>query len=102
MGIPDIRIPEILIKAGNIYKIMGYKKKDCSELISQLRRYKLNEAPFNVPYLHREDNPLKWWSTCFSSKNQLQNFAIQLFSISPHAASCERIWYSNLFTSLLN
>jgi hypothetical protein len=71
---------------------MGHKKKECNELISQLRNYKLNEIPYNVPYLYGEDNPLKWWRTCFSTTNHLQNFAITLFSISPHAASCERIW----------
>ena len=57
-----------------------------------MRSYKLNEIPYNVPYLHEKDNPLRWWRTCFSTTNHLQKFAIILFSISPHAASCERIW----------
>jgi hAT family C-terminal dimerisation region len=73
---------------------MGYNKNSCSELISQLRIYKLKEAPYNLSYLEGSDTPLKWWNTCFSTQNQLQQLAIQLFSITPHAASCERIWSS--------
>jgi len=57
-----------------------------------MRSYKLNEIPYNVPYLHEKDNPLRWWRTCFSTTNHLQKFAIILFLISSHAASCERIW----------
>jgi hypothetical protein len=73
---------------------MGYSKNSCSELISQLRIYKLKETPYNLSYLEGSDTPLKWWNTCFSTQNQLQQLAIQLFLITPHAASCERIWSS--------
>jgi len=73
---------------------MGNTKNSCSELIAQLRNYKLHESPYNTPYLEGTDTPLKWWNTCFATQSQLQNFAIKLFSITPHAASCERIWSS--------
>src|SRR6266496_4478333 len=33
---------------------------------------------------------INWWQTIFNGGNQLQHFAIKLFSISPHSASCER------------
>jgi hypothetical protein len=52
----------------------------------------LNEPPFNISYLPNHDTPLKWWNTCFSSQNRLQTLAIMLFSITPHVASCERVW----------
>jgi hypothetical protein len=73
---------------------MGHSKISCAELISQLRNYKLNEHPYNIPYFPGNDTPLKWWNTCFSTQLQLQNLAIMLFSITPHAANCERIWSS--------
>ena len=37
---------------------------------------------------------MKWWSTCFINLRQLQDLAIQLFSIIPNAAACERVWSS--------
>ncbi|CAG8656551.1 3603_t:CDS:2, partial [Ambispora gerdemannii] len=73
---------------------MGNTKNSCSELIAQLRNYKLHESPYNTPYLEGTDTPLKWWNTCFATQSQLQDFAIKLFSITPHAASCERVWSS--------
>jgi hypothetical protein len=71
---------------------MGYKKIDCQELVAQLRSYILQDHPYNAPYLPGSDTPLKWWNTCFTNSTQLQNLAIQLFSITPNAASCERVW----------
>jgi hypothetical protein len=73
---------------------MGNKKLECQELVSQLRSYILQEHPYNTPYLSDNDTPLKWWSTCFTNLRQLQDLAIQLFSITPNAAACERVWSS--------
>jgi hypothetical protein len=80
------------LTAGKIWKSFGYKWHECNELISQIRNYYLKNPPFNLPYLPEQDTPLKWWSTCFSEKQHLQELAIRLFSITPNTASCERIW----------
>jgi len=73
---------------------MGNKKLECQELVSQLRSYILQEHPYNTPYLPGSDTPLKWWNTCFTSSRQLQDLAIKIFSITPNAAACERVWSS--------
>ena len=80
--------------AGNIWQTLGHKRQSCFELISQFRGYTLNDIPFNLPYLPGKDTPLTWWQTCYSSEQHLQELAIRLFSITPNAASCERIWSS--------
>ena len=63
-------------------------------MVSQLRDYKLKEPPYNAPYIKDNDTPLKWWNTCFTSSRQLQDLAIKIFSITPNAAACERVWSS--------
>jgi hypothetical protein len=73
---------------------MGHNRTSCSQLISEIRNYTLLTSPYDAPYICGSDDPLKWWNTCFSLNNQLQTLAIKLFSITPHAASCERIWSS--------
>jgi hypothetical protein len=93
-GIPKERLSEVFTKVGNIWKKMGHNRNSCAELISEIRNYILLTPPYNAPYICGSDTPLKWWNTCFSLNNQLQTLAIKLFSITPHAASCERIWSS--------
>ena len=68
---------------------MGYNKIKCTELLSQIQKYKLQKQPYNLPYVVNSDTPLIWWNTCYDSKNYLQNFAINIFSIIPSSASCE-------------
>ncbi|CAG8619271.1 9331_t:CDS:2, partial [Racocetra fulgida] len=61
-------------------------------LVAQLRDYHVRKAPYNALYTVNVDNPKTWWETCESKFPYLQLLAIKLFSVSPHAASCERIW----------
>lgn len=50
----------------------------------------LNQAPYNAEFSTTSEPPINWWQTIFDNGNQLQRFAIKLFSVSPHSASCER------------
>ncbi len=70
---------------------MEYKKLKYQELVSQLHFYILQDHSYNAPYLPRSDTSLKWWNTCFTSSKQLQDLAIQLFSITLNAAACKRV-----------
>ena len=75
--------------------------------MSQLRNYQLHQPPYNTSYIHNFDVPLKWWKTCQMDPPYLQYLAVKLFSVSLHAASCERIWsvcgwiYRTHYTRLL-
>ncbi|CAJ0849412.1 6998_t:CDS:2 [Entrophospora sp. SA101] len=46
--------------------------ESCSEFLCQLRKYKLNESPYDNPYT-RLDNPINWWSTCEDDYNNWQS-----------------------------
>ena len=71
---------------------MGHDEDSCGKLLSQLRKYKMKRAPFNLPYNPKSDNPVIWWETAQDAEDnlELQTLALRLFAITPHSASCER------------
>ncbi|CAJ0847198.1 17125_t:CDS:2 [Entrophospora sp. SA101] len=75
--------------AAKLWQDFGNGAESCSELLCQLRKYKLHESPYDSPY-SKLDNPINWWSTCEDDYNHLQRLAIKLFSVTPHTASAER------------
>ncbi|CAB5157672.1 unnamed protein product [Rhizophagus irregularis] len=80
--------------AGELWKEWGHKKNSTAELYSQIGKYRLGKKPYNRPYSSKHDTPLNWWLLINDGKNQLSRLAIKLFSITPHSASCERIFSS--------
>jgi hAT family C-terminal dimerisation region len=83
-----------MLTAAKIWKNLGYNKASCGKLIVNLKSYKEHKPPYNLPYYEEDMTPLDWWTTCYSETNQLQTLAQKLFSIIPHASTCERIWSS--------
>lgn len=84
-----LRIPEIL----TILKKNKHSKQKSGEvLVAQLRDYYTHQSPYSASYICNIDTPIKWWQTCEMKPPYLQHLAIKLFSVSPHAASCERVW----------
>uniref|UniRef100_U9U7C7 HAT C-terminal dimerisation domain-containing protein n=1 Tax=Rhizophagus irregularis (strain DAOM 181602 / DAOM 197198 / MUCL 43194) TaxID=747089 RepID=U9U7C7_RHIID len=71
---------------------MGHNQDSCAKLLTQLRKYMKNKAPFNQNYNYKSDTPTIWWETAQNSKEEweLQALALRLFAVSPHSASCER------------
>jgi hypothetical protein len=84
-----IKIPEI---ATQLKKYKHSKEQSGDIIISQFREFYLQRDPFNAPFSLNIDTPLSWWKTCILSPPYLQLLGIKLFSITPHTASCERIW----------
>jgi hypothetical protein len=80
--------------AGELWKEWGHKRNSTTELYSQIGKYRLGKKPYNRPYSSKHDTPLNWWLLINDGKNQLSRLAIKLFSITPHSASCERIFSS--------
>ncbi|CAB5378742.1 unnamed protein product [Rhizophagus irregularis] len=68
------------------------KKKSAEILLAQIGEFHLQTAPYNMPYSSQVNTPLSWWKMCVPTPPYLQLLSIKLFSIIPHAASCERIW----------
>src|SRR6266498_3994586 len=68
------------------------KKKFAQILFAQIGEFHLQSTPYNSPYTSQISTPLNWWKMCVPKPPYLQLLAIKLFSVVPHAASCERIW----------
>ncbi|CAB5375336.1 unnamed protein product [Rhizophagus irregularis] len=91
-GINPSKIHNITVKAAQIWKNMGHDQESCGKLLSQMRKYMKNKAPFNQHYNYKSDTPIIWWETAQNTKEEweLQALAFRLFAVSPHSASCER------------
>jgi len=84
-----IRISEI----STILKQNKHSKRRSGEvLMAQLRDYHTHQSPYNASYDFTFDIPTRWWETRQINPPYLQLLATKLFSVSPHAASCERVW----------
>ncbi|PKK61751.1 hypothetical protein RhiirC2_856073 [Rhizophagus irregularis] len=84
-----LRIPEILTM---VKRNKHSKRKSGEILIAQLRDYHTRQSPYNASYIYNIDTPIRWWQTCEMKPPYLQYLATKMFSVSPHAANCERIW----------
>ena len=84
-----VKIPEI---ATQLKKYKHSKEQSGDMIISQFREFYLQREPFNAPFSLNIDTALSWWKTCTILPPYLQLLGIKLFSITPHTASCERIW----------
>ncbi|POG58643.1 hypothetical protein GLOIN_2v1820937 [Rhizophagus irregularis DAOM 181602=DAOM 197198] len=88
-GINPSKIHNITVKAAQIWKNMGHDQESCGKLLSQMRKYMKNKAPFNQHYNYKSDTPIIWWETAQNTKEEweLQALALRLFAVSPHSAS---------------
>jgi hypothetical protein len=92
--VKDSEFDNLFELAGNLWKEWGHKKQSTSELFAQIRKYRLGQKPYDKLYSSKHDIPLNWWMLINDGNNQLSRLAIKLFSITPHSASCERIFSS--------
>ncbi|RIB03695.1 hypothetical protein C2G38_2149396 [Gigaspora rosea] len=98
-GIKQSQFARVAGIAGCLWtKMIGskIKKADLEILKAQLRKYACNEEPYNGSYVSAIDSPTRWWKTTGDGTKDklgpLSSLAVKLFSVRPHAASCERIW----------
>ncbi|CAG8717340.1 16993_t:CDS:2, partial [Cetraspora pellucida] len=98
-GIKQSQFARIAGIAGRLWTRMAKsnaKKSDLEILKAQLHQYACNEKPYNGSYVSTIDSPIRWWKTTGdgtkTKPGALFFLAIKLFSVHPHAASCERVW----------
>ncbi|GBC43564.1 ribonuclease H-like domain-containing protein [Rhizophagus irregularis DAOM 181602=DAOM 197198] len=91
-GIRDNQFERLRKCALRIWKNLGHKKNSGLELDAQLRAYFDNSEPYNTSYsVH--DTAYHWWNSIVDRKfSSLSRLAKVIFSITPHSASCERLF----------
>lgn len=62
------------------------------ELNGQLRKYFDEYQPYNATYSPDHDTPYFWWNSIVDGRSSLSRLAKTIFSITPHSASCERLF----------
>ena len=76
---------------------MGKTNYERKELMYQMKLYRTRQKPFDID-LGDSEFPITWWSSMednFSKeKDYLVQLALKLYSVTPHAAGCERVWSS--------
>ena len=76
---------------------MGKTNYERKELMHQMKLYRTRQKPFDID-LGDSEFPITWWSSMednFSKeKDYLVQLALKLYSVTPYAAGCERVWSS--------
>ncbi|CAB4444994.1 unnamed protein product [Rhizophagus irregularis] len=90
-GIHNTQFEHIQKTALNIWKNLGHKKTSGLELKAQLRKYLDQDNPYSAPYSNN-DGPFQWWNLIIDGRSSLSRLAKIVFSITPHSASCERLF----------
>ena len=84
-----------MLTADQIFEKMGKLNDERRELMYQMKLYRTREKPFDIAFGITE-LPITWWSSIEDSflkeEDYLVQLALKLFSITPHAAGCERVW----------
>ena len=92
-GFTDNTFREVCLNAMKVWKnFANGGKRSCQILLSQLRKYSKYRPPYDMEYADDYDTPEMWWSTCRQPDNFIQELALKLFAITPHQASCERVF----------
>lgn len=91
-GIREIQFDRLRKCALRIWKSLGHKKNSGFELDAQLRAYFDNSEPYTASY-SACDTAYRWWNSIFDGRySSLSRLAKVIFSITPHSASCERLF----------
>jgi hypothetical protein len=91
-GIRNIQFERLQKCALRIWKNLGHKKNSGKELQAQLRAYFNNETPYSASFSADHDTPYLWWNTIIDGHSSLSRLSKVIFSITPHSASCERLF----------
>ncbi|CAB5208187.1 unnamed protein product [Rhizophagus irregularis] len=95
LGVRNQQFDRIQKAALRLWKALGHKKASGLELHSQIRSYFDNAKPYDAQYSPEHDVPYLWWNSIIDGKfSSLSRLSKVIFSITPHSASCERLFSS--------
>ena len=76
---------------------MGKSSNERCELMHQMKQYRGRESPFDIR-IGASEFPYTWQFSLEDNfpkgEDYLVQLALKLFSVTPHAAGCERVWSS--------
>ena len=61
-------------------------------MLAQLQKYFDKAKPYDSSYTVNQDTPYLWWNSIIDGRSSLSRLAKVIFSITPHSASCERLF----------
>jgi len=75
-----------------MWQDLHHDELSCIQLLTEIRTWKRKSAPYHLLYNKERENPIIWWLSINVDENndELQQFALRLFAISPSQAVCER------------
>src|SRR6266498_5092526 len=91
-GICDTEFEHLKKIALILWKNLGHKKQSGKELLAQLQKYFDKAKPYDSSYTVNQDTPYLWWNSIIDGRSSLSRLAKVIFSITPHSASCERLF----------
>ncbi|CAG8465990.1 7040_t:CDS:2 [Racocetra persica] len=83
---------QVVYTALEIWKKIGGGLASANILIAQIKMYDAFEPPYNFTFMENIESPRTWWNGCKISNHYLQKLDLHLLAITPHNASCERIF----------
>ncbi|CAG8732211.1 18920_t:CDS:2, partial [Racocetra fulgida] len=83
---------QILQIALEIWKKIGGELSGANTLVAQIKMYDAFEPPYNYTFVKGIETSQTWWNGCKFKSHPLQKLALYLLAITPHSASCERIF----------
>ena len=72
--------------------MIGNDQKSCESLFFQMRKYKLRSEPYEEEYKASDETITAWWLATDDTESYLQELALYVLSVTPHSASCERVF----------
>lgn len=85
--------PKITLYAAKLWQLLGYKDELFAQiLISQIIKFKENKFLYKIGYDSQLMTPFMWWGFVEDKFDNLKVLAKKIFAITPHSASCERIF----------
>ena len=85
---------EMIRTSLELAQIWKFKKSDAILLRNELINYKNNYPPFDKSFSNPSQSLRLFWTKFTRNFPLLRRFAMKVFAIVPHAASCERLFSS--------
>ncbi|CAB4438572.1 unnamed protein product [Rhizophagus irregularis] len=72
---------------------MGYSVEDQEILVAQMLNFKEKQGTYATPFTKTyRITPHTWWMSCEDMPPFVKNLALKMFAVTPHSASCERMF----------